>query len=184
MIYVTGPRDKKKDWSHCLQINVTSHSTDIGKDLSPFFLGPCPLYDGWVSKNVENGWQYAKVYSKFTTDGEPNDGYFYWASKGWNSSRADRYPMGKGAIPEYSYWNGEKLDYITARKKIYIPLYSAAARKTNAYKHLAYLRDEMDIVLWDFDGYETKNSQAQIMNDKNQNMGHAFVLKWMLEGTL
>ena len=35
--------------------------------------------------------------------------------------------MGKGKIPLYSWWKGQKLDYINARKQIYVPLYSQVA---------------------------------------------------------
>jgi hypothetical protein len=34
--------------------------------------------------------------------------------------------MGRGAKPEYSLWDGERLDYIEARKRIYAPLYARA----------------------------------------------------------
>ena len=88
MIRTIGPRTKKEDYSDSIVVNVTSCSTDFGKALSPFYLGPCKLYDDWVSKTMESAWQYSKVYSKHTTDGEPNDGYWYWASKGWSSARA------------------------------------------------------------------------------------------------
>jgi hypothetical protein len=39
-------------------INTTSRSKDFGRGLSPFLVGPCNLYDGYVSKNAENGWQF------------------------------------------------------------------------------------------------------------------------------
>ena len=59
---------------------------------------------------MENAWQYSKVYKCFLNNqNEPTEKYFEWAKNGWNSAWANRYPMGKGAIPEYSFWNGEKL---------------------------------------------------------------------------
>ena len=120
-----------------LIINTTSRSKNWSRGLSPFFLGPLKLYDEYKSFNVENGWQYSKVYKIFVgEDGEPTKDYFDWAIKGWNKKWANRYPMGKGAVPEYSYWAGEKLGYIKARKKIYIPLYSRAVRYTSAYQKL------------------------------------------------
>lgn len=185
MIRTIGPRTKKADYSDAVVVNVTSCSTDFGKALSPFFLGPCELYDGWSSKTMESAWQYSKVYAQHTTDGQPNDGYWLWASKGWSSSRASRYPMGKGAKPLFSLWNGTKLSYIQARKEIYIPLYKEAARKTEAFKHLKFLNSNgFDLVLWDFDGYESSDSMEHIINDEKRPMGHCFVLKWMLEGRI
>lgn len=180
-IKIIGPRDKRD--KNSLVINTTSCSKDFGKGLSPFFLGPCNLYDGWISKTVENAWQYSKVYEKYTTNGEPNDGYWNWAYAGWNNKQAERYPMGKNTIPLYSLWNGEKLDYIDARKKIYIPLYEEAVRKTEAYRQLEQVYNDSDeLTLWDFDGRGTEESVEEIINNKNKKMGHAFILKWMLEG--
>lgn len=184
-ITVTGPKDKKKEYPNALVVNTTSCSKDFGKGLSPFLLGPCTLYDGWVSKTVENAWQYSKVYHKHTTNGEPNDGYWLWAYSGWNAKQADRYPMGKGEKPAYSLWNGEKLSWIEARRKIYIPVYSEAARKSDAYKRLKEIYDDgVDLVLFDFDGRRTKETMEEVVTNNTYSMGHAFVLKWMLEGKL
>lgn len=181
MIEIIGPKDTDFDFTGKHRFNVTSHSTTITKQLSPFFLGPCKLYGNYYSKTVENAWQYAKVYRQYATDGEPNLDYFKWASKGWSSSYAVRYPMGKKARPMYSYWAGEKLGYIEARKRIYIPLYSEAARKTEAFAYLKELVDSgEDIVLWDFDGRVTSQTMEEVINDPTASLGHAFVIKMML----
>lgn len=167
-------------------INTTSRSPDQwSKGLSPFFLGPVKLYKDYVAKNVENGWQYAKVYEQFLENGEPTEKYFAWAQSGWNSSYAQRYPMGKGKKPAYSYWDGEKLGYIDARKKIYIPLYAQAVKDTKAFRILKYIYEhEKEIYLWDFDGYDHKSvgmSYDQVINNPTKTMGHAFVLAMLLE---
>lgn len=107
MIFVCGPKDKVP--TNANVINVTSHSKDFGVGLSPFHLGPVDLYNGYVSLNVENAWQYCKVYKIHTKDKEPTEEYFQWAIRGWKNARAIRYPMGKGSIPEYSYWDGKNL---------------------------------------------------------------------------
>lgn len=181
-IIIIGPRDNIKKYKSHMIINTTSCSNDFGKGLSPFFLGPCNLYDGWVSKTVENAWQYSKVYEKYATDGEPNDGYWLWAYGGWNSCKGERYPMGKGSKPLYSLWNGEKLDYIEARRKIYIPIYMEAAKRSEAFKQLETVYNNVEqLVLWDFDGRDTEESVEEIIMNKNKPMGHAFVLKWILQ---
>jgi len=116
-------------------VNTTSSSKNWSKELSPFYIGPVNLYDGYTSKNFENTWQYSKVYKQHTDElGNPTEEYWNWAKAGWNDDWAHRYPMGLGAIPLYSLWQGEKLGYIAARKKIYIPLYKEAVSKTEAYK--------------------------------------------------
>lgn len=166
-------------------VDVTSHSElAFGKALSPFYLGPVNLYDGHVAHNVENGWQYSKVYKEFIKekDGDPSEKYFSWAAKGWQQTWADRHPRGK-EIPLYSWWAGEKLDYIQARKKIYLPLYAAAARETEAFGALQeYCRRKEEVTLIDFDGYNFEKAGLSIeavVNNPEKRMGHAFVL-WLL----
>lgn len=183
MIYVIGPRDKAPD---CTVINVTSRSKDFGKKLSPFFLGPVRLYDKFVSKNVENAWQFSKLYPQHADEyGFPTKKYWMWAQKGWNDHYAHRYPMGKGKKPLHAWWNGEKLDYISSRKKIYLPLYWIAAHDTYSFRYLCELYAKRGkIALWDFDGYDYLNldmSLEDVLNDPKRKMGHAFVLAMMLQ---
>jgi hypothetical protein len=73
---------------------------------------------------MENAWQYAKVYSCHTNpnSGAPTQEYWKWAREGWNNPSPVRFPMGRGAKPEYSLWDSQRLGYIEARKKIYAPL--------------------------------------------------------------
>jgi hypothetical protein len=140
-----------------------------------------------TSLNMENAWQYSKVYEYYLEDnGEPGDRYFKWALDGWSSQKANRYPMDKDVKPIYSLWEGEKLSYIDARKKIYIPLYSTAVQKTTAFLKLKelYYR-EPKIYLWDFDGYNNKQlgmSYHDVINNPKLSLGHAFVIAALIEG--
>lgn len=191
MVHVLGPRDNSK--IRILRkngieiIDTTSRSKKLWTaQLSPFYLGPVSLYHGEISQNVENGWQYSKVYACHLDDnGNPTRDYWTWARTGWRKKRADRYPMGKGAVPEYSYWRGEKLDYIDARKKIYFPLYAGTVKKTHAFNVLKnrYLQGE-DLYLWDFDGYDYIKEGIPlkaVIDNPEKKMGHAFVLAMLLE---
>jgi hypothetical protein len=169
-----------------LTINATSRSsTQWSTGLSPFFLGPVPLYGGQIAQNVENGWQYTKVYKEHIDQNlNPTPQYFEWAREGWANHRAVRYPMGKGARPEYSYWDGLKLGYIEARKKIYIPLYAYAVAKSQAYQKLKEIYAKQDVYLRDFDGYNHRKlnmSYEEVINNPKRKMGHAFVLAMLLE---
>ena len=162
MLRVIGYKDLK--WvDEDKVINTTSHSNNFSKGLSPFFLGPCILYDEYVAKNVENAWQYSKIYARFLDkDDNPTADYFKWARKGWNNSYAVRYPMGKGMKPAYSWWAGEKLTYIEARKKVYIPLYAEAVQKHPSFQKLKDMYEinvetfGEEMYLLDFDGYDHK----------------------------
>jgi hypothetical protein len=172
-------------------INTTSSSNTWSSGLSPFFLGPIKLYSGAPCKEAlrfENLWQFSKVYDKYDNDGEPNSFYFDWARRGFLDEVPRRYPMGKGAKPKYSFWAGEKLSYIEARRKIYIPHYRDTVYKTDAYKKLEQLyKSSGEITLWCYDGYlhrEFNYSYEDVINNKNLSMGHGFVLAMMLENYL
>jgi hypothetical protein len=183
-LYVVGPRDTYPTGN---VVNTTSRSFNWSRGLSPFFLGPCKAYDGHVARNVENLWQKSKVYPCHVNDnGDPTDEYFEWRNKGWDNPKAERYPMGKGAKPLYSYWEGQKLTYVEARKKIYIPAYYNAVRGTPAFYTLkmTYELAEEDLYLWDFDGYNHKEldmTYDEVVNSETRKMGHAFVLAMILE---
>ena len=97
--------------------------------------------------------------------------------------------MGRGAIPEFSFWEGERLGYIDARKRIYIPLYRNAVAETSAFKMLkqkydAYKQIGKNLYIVDFDAYDHKiegMSYEDVINDPSRSMGHGFVLGMMLE---
>lgn len=185
-IHVIGPQNKPPNEIEI--INTTSRSDTWSRGLSPFFCGPVALYDGYVAQNVENGWQYSKVYEYYTNDGEPNEDYFKWAQNGWKSGRANRYPMGKGIVPLYSYWAGKKLSYVEARKQIYIPLYAGAVQKTSAFQKLKSIYEEgHDICLWDFDAHGLAPGTFDywdLVNNEKIKVGHAYVLGMLLEGKI
>jgi len=184
MVITYGTRDSLRPETY---VNTTSQSKEAwSKQLSPFLLGPVRLYGIMKAKSVENGWQFAKVYAQHTDqDGDPTGAYWKWATEGWQNPRGVRYPMGKGAAPEYHYWDGEKLDYITARKRIYIPLYTRAVWHTEAFQMLkaqAEIRD--DLYLWDFDSYEYRRqgmTWEDAVNNPERPLGHAMVLAMLLE---
>lgn len=187
-LYVIGYKDRPP--SDSVVVNTTSRSSNWSKGLSPFFLGDVDLYDNLISKNVENAWQGSKVYKEHIDDnGDPTDEYFEWAKDIWNDTFAHRYPMGKGSIPEYSFWKGEKLDYISARKKVYAPLYAKAVLKTREFQKLKTLynkckQQDVDMYLLDFDGYNHIQQDmdfSDVINCSSKKMGHGFVLWWLLE---
>jgi hypothetical protein len=170
--------------------------------LSPFYLGPVKCYDGLVSQTFERAWQCAKVYPWTQgADGNPNASYFawrdeMWATKGFGDKMSIRFPVGKRNVGKclYSWWkvDGEfkPLDYIPARKAIYIPLYAKAVVKTEAYRRLVELRDSgKNLLLIDFDGYNIHHPRYNFTyNDAIHcnwlKMGHCFVLAMLLEGLI
>ncbi len=173
-------------------IDTTSRNDDpIIRSVSPFYLGPIECYDGLIAKNMENAWQYSKVYpDDIDETGKPTTSYFKWRDYGFSKSFADRYPKGKGAIPCYSYWKTEKgyehLGYIEARKRIYIPLYVKAVCSSPGFKQISeMIEDGRKIALADFDGYDNVKlgmSMQDVVNCETRKLGHAFVIKMILDG--
>jgi len=170
-------------------VNTTSRSDNWSRGLSPFFLGPVLLWGGHSSRNVENAWQYSKVYPQHAVDGWPTAEWIEWAKRGWGSTRADRYPMGKGAAPLFSYWDGVRLTYVQARRHVYIPLYRRAVMCSSAWGQLCIEFDRLrhdgeTLYLVDFDGYRHRDlgmEYRDVVRCEARKMGHAFVLAMMIE---
>lgn len=139
------------------------------------------------AKNVENAWQYSKVYEPYDDGGVPSRSWYTWRAMGFVNPRAVRYPMGHGAVPLYFWVDGKRLSYIEARKQLYIPIYSAAVKRTDAFQRLRGLYTAGPLTLWDFDGYDHLSlgmSYNDVMNCETRKMGHTFVLGMMLEGII
>jgi len=185
MIYVIN-KFEKNPYPWCIEVDVTSKGSF--KDLSPFYLGPI-MWNDPITKSTrvclrfENLWQYSKVYKQHQQLGPDFDA---WQKNGFESNRAHRYPMGKGAKPLYSLWMGQKLDYIEARKKLYIPQYADLVIRTKSYALLyKWVVEGKDIVLRDFDGYNYKGvgiTLKEIVRNHRRPLGHAFVIKALLTG--
>lgn len=181
IIRVIGPRERREAQA----VNTTSRAGDWQQGLSPFNLGPVRLYRGYASKNFENAWQYAKLYQLHAdSEGNPMPEYFKWARAGWSKLWAVRYPMGKGAKPLCSFWDGEKLPYLEARQRIYVPLYRDAVKGTEAFRILKEkFEREGTITLFDFDGYDYLSlnmTLKQVLLNPDRICGHSFVLAMML----
>lgn len=169
-------------------IDTTSHSTGWGRGLSPFLLGPVAAGDGAVARNVENLWQYTKVYEQHVgEDGHPSAAWWAWRAAGFAQERAVRYPMGKGARPSYAWW-GRRMGYVEARRVVYVPAYACAVVATEAFGQLAalYARDRT-LVLVDFDSYDHRRigwGWKEVFDCRTKSAGHGFVLAMLLEGII
>lgn len=191
MIKIIGPKDREKIDNSVLFINTTSQNKAMSSFLSPFYLGPCDIPQfNLKACNVENAWQYSKVYeSQVDEYNNPNSTYYEWAKKGFLNSYAQRYPMGKGKKPLYTFWNNQKLDYIQARKKVYIPLYVNAILNNLASVNfiMNMQKSNQDIILWDFDGYDHLKdnlSLNDVFNNPHKKAGHGFVLYGLITGEI
>ncbi len=172
----------------CPEVSTVSNYGGIYTDLSPFVLGPVRtcLLDVYAQR-FENLWQYSKVYAEHVDQsGLPSTEWSEWRARGWADMKAHRYPMGRGAKPEYSWWYSQKLGYIDARKQIYAKIYAEYVVKTESYKHLERLYSLTgEVVLRDYDAYDHIKmgmSLRDVINNPDRIMGHAFVLAMILEG--
>lgn len=192
MIHIVGPHDKKRFLQDpdAFLIDVTSQSSGWTKCFSPFFLGPVKLYGNERAENVENAWQYAKVYEDHADErGVPTPDYWRWARAGWAKKRAERYPRGKGAVPMYSLWEGDRLGYVDAKRRVYVPLYEGAVRASGRLPQLVdYVRhlqsEGRKVGFFDFDGFDLQAagmSFDDVLNSKVRKLGHAIVLARMVE---
>jgi hypothetical protein len=179
------------EFAHTMEIWPISRSKGPDRALSPFFLGPCYAPDGTEFHNMENLWQYSKVYPQLghihedgPKRGMPNERWREWRAEGAASVEAHRYPAGRGRVPAYSYWDGHCLSYVVARKFIYIPEYAKLALATDRFKELRadYKRGER-IVIRDFDAYSIWKSSTSLIDvfSSQRRAGHGFVLAAMLE---
>jgi hypothetical protein len=127
------------------------------------------------------------------------EAWWKWARGGWKKPEYAhdhpdfelhkmrlRYPMGKGAVPEFSYYDGKCYGYIEARRYIYAPLYAEAVQQTAAFARLKEMVAAGDeIRLFDFDGCDhvaLGKTIEEMMNDPKRPWGHGFVLAHLLEG--
>jgi hypothetical protein len=180
------PRDFVCD----LEVSPVSRGTLEEQTLSPFLLGPCRTPNNVEFQNMENLWQFSKVYPQLghvetegPNKGLPNDTWSDWHLQGAADSYAHRYPAGRGQVPAYSYWGRYCLSYIVARKMVYIPEYAMLAAEVPLYKQLRReYRKGANIIIRDFDAYSIWNSDMTLLDVFNgqRRAGHGFVLAAML----
>jgi hypothetical protein len=187
-------------------INVCSTGkVPFSSTLSPFYAGPCALPFSFrgsfgspaapvTAKNMENAWQFSKVYAQHTDSatGEPTAEWYSWARAGFSNPKAVRFPMGRGARPLYSFggFNPDgtviRLDYVEARFRIYAPLYASLVDGSEGYTRLQEIVAERGhVTLLDFDGWnhETRGlTLVQTMYHPAHKCGHGFILAMMLSG--
>src|SRR5690242_19350064 len=91
------PKDQRPQ--QMCEVNCTSKSHESwSQGLSPFFLGPVKLFPDlsgelMVAQNVENAWQYCKVYEEhLDVNGDPSENWWKWAKEGFANKKPVRFP--------------------------------------------------------------------------------------------
>jgi len=179
MIIIQSKRRKivniLKDYPDAIIIDVTSKGTMPYLKFSPFYpIGniPVPFSENSYAESMEGIWQGLKVFEKEDVDLQK---FRITSMKGLKRTvRKYGIPLGhrKGI-------NGQTLlDYITARKQIYIPTYNwilenKLAVEMNQLKELA---KEKTVVLLD---YETNGA----IENPSKPLSHAQLIKLKIETT-
>lgn len=171
-------------------MDVTSRSNTWGKHFSPFNLGPVDLYADHWAYNIENAFQFSRVYAEYSTVDElPANHYWDWAKAGWHNPRPIKYPLGVWSKHLYHWWDNKKLSNLEAQNQIFLPLYKKAVTKSTAFQRLKemYESSKEDIFLVDFEGYDHRfleQSWDQVVSNPDRPVGQAFALCMLLEGYL
>ncbi|MCC8037109.1 MAG: hypothetical protein LIP02_03100 [Bacteroidales bacterium] len=180
MIVVESKRKKienlRKAYPGADIIDVTSHAEGQFQKFSPFYPHgdiPVPFTEGTVGASVEGIWQGLKVFE--------SEGCSLATIK--NNTMKDL----KRTVRKYGPCRGhrkglggmELLDYIEARKQIYLPTYRWVLEHKipGLVKYLRRKSEEgQTIVLLD---YETNGD----VNDPKKPLSHAQLIKMMVDGT-
>lgn len=176
-----------------LSVNVSKYSHNYSV-LSPMILGGIEYRleeDGRGDtrvvkiKNLENCWQYSKVWNgEVDSDNNPTEVFWKRRKRGWDTPEGHRRVKNTDEYNYtlYTWWKGEKLDYMQARKKVYCPLYVELVTKTKEYKELKEKADRgQNVMISGFDGYDySKKGLKACFNDVSKPFGHELVLCGLL----
>lgn len=171
------------------KINVTSSQAKNSKNRLAF--SPMTEIDGGYKGFYcfENYWQSGKVYEDIDREKQIS-----WWKELKQPKR--RYKNSKGKKVLYALFDGsdEKMDYITSRKKIYVPEYYDLIKENDM---ITYWKNELlkgtDLVIYDFDGPRTENGEVTCIelneellinkiNDTQFPFGHGYIVAATIAG--
>ncbi|WP_196894944.1 DUF6939 family protein [Aureivirga marina] len=173
MIFIISKRRKldniRKEFPNAEIIDVTSKASLPYLKFSPFYPIkniPVPFSKGYFSASVEGIWQGLKVF-----ENHPIDMQKFENQKMKSLKRTVR-KFGKTIGHQKGINSEELLDYISARKEIYIPTYTwiLENKLQKEIKLLQNLHKEKDLVFLDYDVNEDVNNTIKPLS-------HASILK-------
>lgn len=168
------PENILKEFPNSILADVTSNATDGLRKLSPFFPHydiPIPFTKGMTATCVEAVWQGLKVFETADVDVS-----LFRNDTMKNLKRTVR-RFGKPLGHRKGVYGTELLDYIEARKQIYIPTYRwmLENKVADIMERLRIASESKTIVLLD---YETNAD----VNNPNKPLSHAALIKAYIEG--
>ena len=163
-------------------IDLTSRNPDktFARQVSPFYVGPVTGPDGAGTSSLEVFWQVGKVFPHHDNGGKPSDDYFSYREKMYSAVPGSipkpvmRHPYREfGYEPDdmlyWAWWNRDKgeyerLSYLQARKKVYVPEYAKLVADSPALSYIKHLLDEgKKVALLDFDGFNYYHDEAMMV---------------------
>jgi len=175
--------------NNSIKVNVTSAQGKTSKnrrDFSPMTEIEDTYKGYW---NFESYWQSGKVFEDI-----PMEKTKKWWKELKEAKR--RYPKSKGKKVLYALFdnNEEKMDYVTSRKKIYVPEYSELIRNKEMLLHWKEcLSKGQSITIYDFDGPRigtndvscaelTKELLIEKINNTDYPFGHGYIVGALIAG--
>ena len=166
-----------------IKINVTSAQAKKSKNRINF--SPMTEIQGGYNGywNFESYWQSGKVFENIPIE---------TTKKWWRELKEPkrRYPKSKGNKVLYALFddNDEKMDYVTSRKKVYVPQYYDLIKDKDIieeYKQI--LMTGKNIIIYDFDGPRDINGNVLCLeltndllidkiNDTRHPFGHGYIV--------
>jgi hypothetical protein len=166
-----------------IRINVTSAQAKASKnrlDFSPM----TEIVNGYKGYwNFESYWQSGKVFEDVPIEK---------SKKWWRELKEPkrRFPKSKDKKVLYAVFDGndEKMDYITSRKKVYVPEYYELIKNREMTIHWRkMLKEGHNLIIYDFDGPRTKNGDVDCLevtrelliekiNDGRFPFGHGYIV--------
>ena len=166
-----------------IKINVTSAQAKKSKNRIHF--SPMTEIQGGYNGywNFESYWQSGKVFENIPIE---------TTKKWWRELKEPkrRYPKSKGKKVLYALFddNDEKMDYVTSRKKVYVPQYYDLIKDKDIieeYKQI--LMTGKNIIIYDFDGPRHINGNVLCLeltndllidkiNDTRHPFGHGYIV--------
>ena len=168
---------------NCIKINVTGAQAKKSKNRIHF--SPMTEIQGGYNGywNFESYWQSGKVFENIPIE---------TTKKWWRELKEPkrRYPKSKGNKVLYALFddNDEKMDYVTSRKKVYVPQYYDLIKDKDIieeYKQI--LMKGKNIIIYDFDGPRDINGDVLCVeltndllidkiNDTRHPFGHGYIV--------
>ena len=166
-----------------IKINVTSCQAKNNKNRRDF--SPMTEINGGYKGyfNFESYWQSGKVYEDIPLEK---------TKKWWRDLKQPkrRYPYSKGKKVLYAIFDGndEKMDYVTSRKKVYVPEYYDLIKNSEMLKYWKEMHNEgLNLIIYDLDGPRTDDSNVcsleltkdlliEKINDVKFPFGHGYIV--------